>query len=67
MKTILVFPEPKAQEIPKSFFLKARQRRAFKKTIFIMRITETPPTLIIELHASLTFLFFISDRFISAL
>jgi hypothetical protein len=38
MKTILVFPEPKALEKPKSFFLKACQRRTFKKPIFIMTI-----------------------------
>jgi hypothetical protein len=38
MKTILVFPAPKVLETPKSFFLKARRWRAFKKTIFIHRI-----------------------------
>jgi hypothetical protein len=40
MRKIWVFPVPSALEIPKSFFLKARQRRAFKKTICIMRIAE---------------------------
>jgi hypothetical protein len=38
MKTILVFPAPKALETPKLFFLKAHLTWAFKKTIFIMSI-----------------------------
>jgi hypothetical protein len=34
MKPILVFPAPQALGIPKSVFLEARLRRAFKKTDF---------------------------------